>query len=103
MPPLLPQDKANHGVYGALIAAVVLLLSVLTLLTLRKLGVPTLLSPHLCVMLSVAVSILFAWWKEWVYDAAHADVHTVDVRDFWATVAGALLVNLPAFLLACLV
>lgn len=92
---LLPQDKANHIVYGALIAV----LALIALLALRVLDAFARLAPSVCVLVSIALAVLVAWWKEWVYDAAHLDVHTVDVRDFWATVAGALLVNLHALLL----
>jgi hypothetical protein len=29
-------------------------------------------------------------WKEWIYDAARIDTHTVDKYDFLATVAGGI-------------
>lgn len=97
---LLPQDKANHVAYGALVAACALLALLLAMLALRVLGAAGRVPPSVCVALALAVAFIVAWWKEWVYDAAHSDTHTVDPRDFWSTVAGAIFVLLPAFVVA---
>jgi len=102
MPPLLPQDKANHVFYGALIACVVVCLSALVMPVLRHLGLPLVVTAVRVAYTAQLVVVGFAAWKEWSYDAKHTDVHTVDPRDFAATVAGGLLVTLPAALMEAL-
>lgn len=72
----IPADKARHALLGAAIAFV--------------------LSPIHPALALVAV-IAAGAWKEWVYDKSRPKDHTVDVRDFFATVAGGLLVCLPAW------
>lgn len=72
----LAADKQGHLLMGALIASPI-----------------ALASPAL----ALAVVIAAGAWKEWVYDKARPTEHTVDVRDFYATMAGGLLVCLPAW------
>ena len=71
----IPADKARHALLGAAIAFI--------------------LSP-IHPALALAVVIAAGSWKEWVYDKARPKDHTVDARDFYATVAGGLMVILPA-------
>ncbi|MEW6562701.1 MAG: hypothetical protein AB1400_05645 [Pseudomonadota bacterium] len=66
---LLPQDKANHALHGCAIFAVAQLQSLL--------------------FAGIAVGVI-AVGKE-IYDAFHRDLHTPDVRDALATMAGGLI------------
>jgi putative flippase GtrA len=102
MPPLLAQDKANHDFYGSLIAAVCVVISLLLYLLVLLFGHRLPATPQRLAAIAQAVVIAFAAWKEWVYDAAHPDVHTVDVRDFYATCIGGLKVVGPLFLTGAL-
>ena len=43
----------------------------------------------------MAATTAVAWWKEWVHDASRPSTNTADKRDFWATVAGGLLLCIP--------
>lgn len=72
MIPVIDQDKANHIVYGAAVTAV---------------SVP-LVGLWIAAILCFAVAVLKEYW----YDARHSDVHTVDVKDIYATVAGCAIV-----------
>ncbi len=68
----IPADKANHIVYGAAITAVVTLFTGL--------------------LIGLAVCAVWGLAKEYVYDAHHTDVHTVDWRDAAATLLGGCIV-----------
>jgi len=73
---LLPQDKANHVVYGALVAAVVSLFSIsLALLAVVLVGVG---------------KEAYDWWRN-----MHGEQHGVEVMDAVATVCGGLIVLVP--------
>lgn len=76
--PTLPlqADKQGHIIMGA--------------------GIACVLSP-VHPALAMAAVIAAGAWKEWCYDKARPTEHTVDVRDFYATVAGGLVVCLPAW------
>jgi hypothetical protein len=100
--PLMPQDKANHDLWGSLIATVVSLALMLVLLVARLTGVHLQVPPWSIGIVSLAAVIVAAAVKEWVYDAAHADVHTVDPLDFWATFGGGFKVSAPLVLLGAL-
>lgn len=69
---LIDQDKANHAVWGAITTAIAAPLAGI---------LPALI---LCVAVALA--------KEYLYDAQHADVHTVDWRDAAWTVLGGVIV-----------
>lgn len=84
MLPLIPQDKANHIAYGAAIATVTLVASLL-------LGVH---QAHGALIAAGLVAIVGAA-KE-VMDRRDP-AHTPEVNDFLATLAGGVLVALPAF------
>lgn len=92
--PLIAQDKANHVVYGASIAAAVFLTAVVAAIALAYLGVPHGITRLRAVLAAQVSTTLIGAWKEWIYDAARRTTNTVSVRDFWATVAGGLLVGL---------
>ena len=91
--PLLPQDKANHIVYGAVIFNITLALS-----TLFGIGSGLLIA-------SITV-VAFAFGKEMVdYIRNRIDIdngrfpnHTVDWLDAAATILGGILVILPILL-----
>ncbi len=70
-------------------------------LLLLKLAVPFLsgMLPLSIVAAALGVVLVLGAAKEWIYDTAHSDVHTVDKLDFAATMAGGLLVCLPAVML----
>jgi len=77
--PLLPQDKANHAVYGAVIAAIVSLFSIpLALIAVALVGVG---------------KEVFDWWQN-----RHGEHHGVEVMDVVATVCGGLIVLAPQFI-----
>lgn len=78
----LPQDKANHAIYGAVIACVLLMLGVS----------PT--ASLLCVAVVGAGKEIADWA---INRMAGLRVHGVEFLDFVATVAGGLLVVLPEF------
>jgi hypothetical protein len=74
--PSLPQDKANHAVYGAVIAAIVSLHSIqLALIVVICVGVGKELSD---------------WWQN-----RHGGHHGVEALDVVATVFGGLIVLAP--------
>ena len=78
--PQLPQDKANHLAYGALIACFLLLAGV----------------EHADVLLIVAAVGAVKEAADWIANIrADAAVHGVEFMDFAATLAGGLLVALP--------
>jgi len=76
--PILPQDKANHFVYGSVIAAI-----------------GCVVAP----MFGALLAIAFGIGKE-VYDVwrnkVHPDSATPDVWDATATIVGGLIVVIPA-------
>ena len=74
--PLIPQDKANHAVYGAVIAAVVSLLNIPLALT-------------AVAMVGVGKEVL-DWWQN-----RHGEHHGVEVMDAMATLCGGLMVLAP--------
>ena len=74
--PLLPQDKANHAVYGAVIAAIVSLFSIPLALT--------------AVALVGVGKEVYDWWRN-----MHGEQHGVEVMDAVATVCGGLIVLVP--------
>jgi hypothetical protein len=81
MLPIIPQDKANHFAYGAAI-------SVLAGVIAWHLSLPL-------VAFSVGAAVLFGAAKEaadW-YRNRTAKLHSVEVADFLATVAGGAAVN----------
>lgn len=84
MLPLLPQDKANHVVYGAVIAA-------LSLVGGTIFRAPMLPFALIALAAVVAVAIL----KELV--DRRSTNHTPDAMDAVATIAGGLVVVAPAF------
>ena len=86
MPPLIPQDKANHIVYGALISIVSLASSLLIF------RVP----PARALVLAMCVTVVMGWLKE-AYDTRHRDKHTPDPWDIVATSAGGVLAMASAF------
>lgn len=73
--PLIPQDKANHAIYGALIFFV--------------------LQFFVAPVIALVVVVTVAFIKE-VYDRV-SGTGTSDVLDFLVTIAGAI----PLFLLSC--
>jgi hypothetical protein len=77
--PLLPQDKANHAVYGAAIAAVGLCYSL-------EVGA------GLCVFFAVGKEIS-DWWLN-----RRGGNHGVEIADAAATIFGGALVLLPQVL-----
>lgn len=77
--PLLPQDKANHVVYGAVIAAAVSVYDV------QKAAA--------VVMLFAVGKELSDWWQN-----RKGGNHGVEVMDAVATVGGGAIVLLPQFL-----
>lgn len=95
MPPLIPQDKANHIVYGGLIAVVALFIALLVEALLVHRGLLPVSLPQRCTLVALMVNIVFAVWKEWIYDKARPTEHSVDPWDFVATVLGGLLVAIP--------
>ncbi len=77
--PLLPQDKANHVVYGAVIAAAVSVYDV------QKAAA--------VVMLFAVGKEFFDWWQN-----RKGGSRGVEVMDAVATVGGGAIVLLPQFL-----
>ena len=74
--PVLPQDKANHAVYGAALAAI-----------------GTCHSPVAGAVLCAAFAVgkeVYDWW-----DNQHGGHHGVEVGDALATMFGGTLVLLP--------
>ena len=74
--PLLPQDKANHAVYGAAAAAIGLCFS-------WKAGVA------LCMLVAIGKEV-YDWWSN--RNGGH---HKVELADTLATMAGGALVLAP--------
>jgi hypothetical protein len=70
MLPLLPQDKANHFVYGSLVFTIVYILT---------------LNP----ILALTITTIVGFGKE-IYDALNKQTHTPDILDLLSTVAGGL-------------
>lgn len=93
---LIAQDKANHLTYGAAVAFVLLLACSALAWGLAAAGMPPWLTLQRAAIGTQLANVAVAAWKEWVYDAARPAEHTVDPRDFAATVLGGLLVTLPA-------
>lgn len=83
---VIPQDKANHIAYGALVGAV----SSAVALTEYSVG-----AAGLAAVVSSAVAGVT---KEWLFDSFCAGAHTVDVWDCAATVGGGALVAAPLIL-----
>ena len=75
--PLIPQDKANHFIYGLLIF--------------------TMISTILNVVFGLGVCIVAAFTKE-LYDLQHKQTHTPDIYDFIWTVAGGIVGLIVSFL-----
>ena len=75
--PLIPQDKANHFIYGLLIF--------------------TLISTLLNVMFGLGVCIVAAFAKE-LYDLQHKTIHTPDIYDALWTIAGGVTGVIISFL-----
>lgn len=76
--PLLPQDKANHVCYGALIACVVSIF----------------FGPWWALLATAAVAVLKElsdWWQ----NTRNGGSHGVELLDAAATIAGGALVVLP--------
>lgn len=65
--PLIPQDKANHFIYGLIIF--------------------TSISPILGVLFGLGICIVAAFMKE-LYDLQHKAIHTPDIYDAIWTIAG---------------
>jgi hypothetical protein len=84
--PQLPQDKANHVIYGAAIAVVGSGIEL-------SAGGP----PLTAVVIGAVAAAVFGALKE-LYDAQHRDIHTPEMADFVATTAGGLLVCVPTIL-----
>lgn len=80
----LPQDKANHVIYGAVIFTIVLLI-----VQFAKI-------PH-STIIGLAVVALFAGGKE-VADSKNPDRHTADLMDCAATIAGGAFMALSVYL-----
>lgn len=80
MLPVIPQDKANHFVYGAVIFTVAYVLFTIA-------GLPAL-------PIAAGAVVGFAVGKE-VYDKMHKENHTPDIKDALATMAGGFVVALP--------
>lgn len=95
MNPVIPQDKANHALYGALVFTVVFTVATFFMLTFTAL------------IAALAVTAVVAVGKE-LYDC-HVNAklkkqglppaHTVDSMDALATIAGSLIPAVPAALL----
>lgn len=89
--PMLPQDKANHAIYGAAIA--------LTAAVLTAVGFGAV---HMAPLVALAAAAIAGAAKEgsdwWQNRKAGAEVHGVDPYDFVATAAGGLVVALAAWL-----
>lgn len=80
MLPLIPQDKANHIVYGAVIFAAAYALFTFA-------GLPAL-------PIAAGMVVIAAVAKE-MWDRAHKETHTPDPLDALATIAGGVVVALP--------
>lgn len=79
--PLLPQDKANHAVYGAVIACVISIF----------------FGPWWALIAIAAVAVLKEvsdWWQ----NSRNGGSHGVEFLDAAATIAGGVLVVLPQLL-----
>lgn len=96
---VIPADKANHGLYGGLIAAVV---TILGLGLGMVLGLPLTPAP----VAGAAVAWAFGQWKEKADADANAAAkeagqeppHSVEAGDVSATAWGGLLVAIPALI-----
>lgn len=75
--PMLPQDKANHFIYGLIIFAIVSMLS--------------------NVVIGLGVCTMAAFAKE-LYDLQHVDKHTPDIYDAIWTVMGGVIGFVVSFL-----
>jgi hypothetical protein len=85
------QDKANHYFYGSNIAAISAALGMWAAVLPMLWGLipaSTVLLLGLGIFAAAVVTAAVGAWKEWVHDAAHTDTNTVDLADFWATLAG---------------
>jgi uncharacterized membrane protein HdeD (DUF308 family) len=88
--PILPQDKANHWVYGGIIYAVAYLLS---------LAFPIITFPAAYVALAIVA--LFAVGKEALdayMNTKNPGSHGVELNDALATIAGSIVVAAPLVL-----
>ena len=89
--PIIPQDKANHYVYGSVIA-------IFAGAAAEQIG----LSVLLVILCSIGAAALFGAAKELIdlyknrkaQAAGAPKVHGVEIADFLVTVAGGLSVNL---------
>lgn len=72
------QDKFLHATAGSLVAAAATLLSYYGFK----------MTKNQAAIIGFATSVAVALLKEYAYDAAHRDTHTVDIRDAGATVMG---------------
>lgn len=66
--PIIPQDKANHFIYGSVIFSIVFLLNGSTL--------------------SAFVSVLVIAFMKELYDALHIETNTPDLMDVLFTILG---------------
>ena len=105
---VIPQDKANHELYGARIAAVAAIAACLLAEPLMLLwaGRVTALPPFLLLLSgasAIAVTVAAAITKEWLDDRANEEAekaglpppHSVEVGDLTATIKGGVWVGLP--------
>lgn len=83
---LIPQDKANHVIDGAIYAIV---FAAITVLVTPDLG--------LACATAIGVAILFGAAKE-AYDSRHRDLHSVDGFDIFATALGGVAVAVAMWL-----
>lgn len=90
--PLIAQDKANHTIYGAAVAAVLAILACLS-------GAPVLGAAIGAALAALAVGRLKEWLDKRANDKAEAAgmplPHSVEKADMLATAAGGLLVAVP--------
>lgn len=81
--PLIPIDKANHIVYGAVIFAAAYALFTFA-------GLPAL-------PIAAGMVVIAAVAKE-VWDRAHKETHTSDPLDALATIGGGALCSIPVII-----
>lgn len=102
---VLPQDKANHGVYGALACGVAIIVAAPVALLGFGRGAVVWVP-----MGGVLVSIAFGLWKEYRDSQANMAAeaagqlapHSVEREDVVATAWGGMLVGLPCLALVLL-
>lgn len=85
--PIIPQDKANHYIYGSVIAIVAGTIA-------HQIGLPVAICSIGAATLFGAVKEALDWYRNRKAEAAGATpTHGVEVVDFLATVAGGASVN----------